>query len=880
MRLLLLEANAGDAERIEAEVRRAGLMVEVWVAANRAEFIDALRADGWAAVLAADDLPDITAGEALRTVRERKADLPFIIVAGRDGDDDVAAVAAIRAGANDYVCKERLGRLAPAIERELRAVHLRQERNAFFEALRRSEERYRRMFEQAPAGVAVSTPAGEAIMANERFLTIFGLDAADARTRSLWDVTGLAPSAWADEVSSRRTQTFRRADGSVVHASVSVAPVRGDRGEIRQMVWLVEDVTAQVAAEEELQKRAMQQSALSGLSRVALGSRSDETFAAACATVELCTGATEVSLHDRSAEVPPDGLPRFDAGVAAVPVGSASSPFAVLVARASPERPFTRGEFDFMQSVAAILAEAGERDRAAAALAASEQRYREVVEGASEIIFTATSEGILTAANAAFESVTGWPVEEWIGRPVLDLVPRGGRQGAAGALREAMTTRKALTRDLPILTRGGAMRIVEVTSIPKIVDGRTTAIHGFARDVTEARQAEEERRERLKLEAKLEQAQRLSSLGRIAATIAHEFNNVLMGIAPFVEIIRRGKDVPLAVDQISRTIQRGKRVTQEILRFTQHAEPVRTAIDVARWMENLAVEARTLLPPGIHLTASPPEPGLRIDGDANQLLQVFVNLVLNARDAMPHGGTLTIAVTRERPGTRFPFGAVEQPERYAHFIVRDTGSGMAPDTLRHIFEPLFTTKRNGTGLGLAVAHQVVMRHGGEMFVESAPDRGTAFHVFLPLGSAGAPAEAADDTPAPPALAALRVLLVEDDETVAAGIASLLELEGISVSVANSGSEAVRMVRVEVPDVVILDVGLPDIDGLAVYRAIAALHPRLPVIFSTGHADGSRLDALEPTSPVAFLLKPYDSAALLDAIRRVSSPPEAPSANAS
>lgn len=126
------------------------------------------------------------------------------------------------------------------------------------------------------------------------------------------------------------------------------------------------------------------------------------------------------------------------------------------------------------------------------------------------------------------------------------------------------------------------------------------------------------------------------------------------------------------------------------------------------------------------------------DGDADQLHQVFTNLILNARDAMPNGGTLSLDVLRERPHARFPFGAIEQPERFAHCIVRDTGTGMSDETLRHLFEPLFTTKRNGTGLGLALARQVVQRHGGQMFVESTAGAGTAFHLFLPLAEQAVP----------------------------------------------------------------------------------------------------------------------------------------------
>jgi two-component system, cell cycle sensor histidine kinase and response regulator CckA len=390
---------------------------------------------------------------------------------------------------------------------------------------------------------------------------------------------------------------------------------------------------------------------------------------------------------------------------------------------------------------------------------------------------------------------------------------------------------------------------------------REEEVCGFAQDVTERR----------KLEAQLEQAHRLTSLGRMAATIAHEFNNVLMGISPFVEVIRRGKSVETSLDHIGRAVKRGKRITEEILRFTRHVPPQRAAFEVESWVENIALEARSLVPPACRIETFVHTAGLAIDGDANQLQQIFTNLILNARDAMPQGGRLIIEMRRERANARWSFGVVEHPERFVHCIVRDTGCGMSAETLRHIYEPLFTTKKSGTGLGLAVAHQVVQRHGGEIFVESALDAGTTFHIFLPLA---APCTKVSEawTPAINNVQAIHhrrhVLLVEDDAAVATGLVSLLEMEGVYVDVVETGAAAIRALDSISPDLVVLDVGLPDMEGTTVYEAIAAKLPHLPVIFSTGHADRGRLDTVLEHHNVAYLLKPYESNVLLRTIEDV------------
>jgi len=480
-------------------------------------------------------------------------------------------------------------------------------------------------------------------------------------------------------------------------------------------------------------------------------------------------------------------------------------------------------------------------------LAASEERYRQVVEGAWEVIFTLSLDGRLLAINAAFERVTGYKVADWLGKPYIELLHPDERAHSREVFRAVIERQEAVRDTLTLVGRESAA-YVELTSFPKVEHGRTTAIYGFARDVTEERRIENERRQ---LEARLAQADRLMSLGRLAATVAHEFNNILMGIGSFGEMIRRGKNIPTAIEQIAQSVKRGKRITSDILRFTQHAEPVRAPFDVAAWLDGIAVEARTLLPPDCDVSVAI-DGELRIDGDASQLQQVFTNLILNARDAMPHAGTFSIRAAAEG--------------RFARFIVRDSGCGMTPDVRKHIFEPLFTTKKNGTGLGLAVAHQVVTRHGGDISVESTMGCGTTFHILLPLTTENVEVTSETREQAATDSDPLRLLLVEDDEAVAEGLRTLLSLEQVQVTVASNGADAIRAVYNGAFDVVVLDVGLPDIDGMRVYDAIAALRSDLPVIFSTGHA--SRADTLISRADVAVLLKPYDTPVLLRTMREV------------
>ncbi|HEX6177521.1 MAG TPA: ATP-binding protein, partial [Thermoanaerobaculia bacterium] len=500
-------------------------------------------------------------------------------------------------------------------------------------------------------------------------------------------------------------------------------------------------------------------------------------------------------------------------GVAA-PIMAREKCFGVVYAYTSVPRVFTKSDVEFVDAIAIVLAEALDRDEATSALIDSERRFRNVVEGASEIIFSLKPTGEIISLNPAFEAVTGWRPDEWIGRSVFDLFVEEHRAAKLEIFASVLREPRHVRMHAHILAKNGTV-LLDVATSPRVVGGEVAELYGFARDITEER----------RLETRLEQANRLSSLGRLAATVAHEFNNVLMGISPFTEILRRehpSDRASGALDQIGRAVKRGKRITEDILRFAQPAEPIVSSVDVESWVTSLAAEMQTLI--GTKYTITTKAEKLNVAADPNQLHQAFLNLILNARDAMPEGGQIVIRAVAEPAGARFRFGALESPESFAHFSVEDEGSGISPDALDHIFEPLFTTKRTGTGLGLPVALQVVERHGGEMFVESELGRGTTFHLFIPLAREAETTEAERE---PFSRRHCRnVLLVEDEGAVAAGLAALLESEGIDVRIVGTGREVLPAVDESMPDAVILDIGLPDIDGIAVFTSLSAKYPAL------------------------------------------------------
>jgi PAS domain S-box-containing protein len=265
--------------------------------------------------------------------------------------------------------------------------------------------------------------------------------------------------------------------------------------------------------------------------------------------------------------------------------------------------------------------------------------------------------------------------------------------------------------------------------------GEAVRMVGAMTDVSELHRVHEER---ASLQNMLEQSQRVASLGRVAATIAHEFNNVLMAIQPYAEILRRRSadlpEVERPASQIIQAVRRGKRVTEEILRFTKPAEPILIELNLRDFLKQIAEAIREVAMPQIQVNIEPPTDDIFIRGDLAQLEQVAMNLIINARDAMPHGGTLSIRASAT-VNVDAPFLSDEELEGYACVSVGDTGDGIPPDLVNKIFEPLFTTKpRGGTGLGLAVAQQIMTGHNGYIVVRSAPGVGTLFHLLLPKSS--------------------------------------------------------------------------------------------------------------------------------------------------
>ncbi len=482
-----------------------------------------------------------------------------------------------------------------------------------------------------------------------------------------------------------------------------------------------------------------------------------------------------------------------------------------------------------------------------------------------ELILNSIADGVLGIdlagkvifCNPAAALMLGWNATELIGLYAHASVHHSTRDGAPldriNCLMHTSLVDGIVRHDGDDLfwrKDGTSLEVDCVVTPMRDAEGKIIGVVEVFRDITNEKA----------MKRQIEQAARIDSLGRIAASVAHEFNNVLMGIQPFAEVILRRTDADdqlrSAASQIISSVRRGRGITQDIMRMTRTPEPALQAVDMTDWLEHIAAEIRVLVGDRISVDVRVPLPStLFARCDPAQMQQVLTNLALNGRDAMPKGGALTLSAARAEKGIRL--------------IVGDTGSGIAEETLPFIFEPLFTTKYSGTGLGLAVAQQLVVGNGGTITVVSAIDKGTRFQIDLPEDSPPAVKLPGEALRSPSDFGVHRVLIVEDDPSVACGLSSILELEGVTVRVVSLGGEAVAAVAAFQPDVVLIDFKLPDISGSEVYSQISARWPELPVIFSTGHADESLLPQ-SPSGRIGFLRKPYDGDALVATLREVVS----------
>jgi len=409
-----------------------------------------------------------------------------------------------------------------------------------------------------------------------------------------------------------------------------------------------------------------------------------------------------------------------------------------------------------------------------------------------------------------------------------------------------------------VFADGGQRVLLETTKTPMFDGGgKLIGVLGIGRDITQRRRVEEERR---LLDERMGNIQKLEALGVLVAGVAHNFNNVLgaiMGTASLrLETTRAHADEE-AYDVIVTACKRGRDVVNSLLQFSRPTLSRQAPFEVHALLDEVRVLLNNTTRNRIAIAEEFSVEPLWVDGDAGSISNSFMNLCLNAIDAMPNGGTITL-------GTR------KSDSDQVVVTIEDTGEGISPEILARVMEPFFSTKEvgKGTGLGLSMTHGVVRAHGGSMEIESKPGSGTVVTVRLPRitvepESSPPKVEAGDRGP-------MAILLVDDDMDIRFLVERMLQSQGHSVRSAASGASAIEILASgEIPDLVIMDQNMPGLDGVQTMAKMRVLQPNLPILISSGQPDIQEWDCFREAN-VGVLSKPFDMAELLAKLAQMGS----------
>ncbi|MBX6320966.1 MAG: PAS domain-containing protein [Rhodospirillaceae bacterium] len=677
------------------------------------------------------------------------------------------------------------------------------------------------------------------------------------------------------------TVTMATARGAAVARTVSATPLPETDGDVS---WVVEDAAVTAAAEEATPASAaapvyLLDGAPVGLYAVDEAGRFrflNATLAGWLGVARDAATLDGLRLHDLLAVPPPAGTP-------------AHSPFAEAGAACGwvALRGPSGGSFEahVRQSVVAdavgglcicgVVHDLGGEDAPASAQSPSERIFRRFFEEAPVGITLLDAEGRLEACNAAFRTMVGAADEQLRGLPLTDLVVPDDRAQVSERLERLLGDGD---RGEPLEVRlAGPAGTVATLYVSRHEEPRGAGLIAHFIDITQRRN----------LEMQFTQSQKMQAVGQLAGGIAHDFNNLLTAMIGFCDLLllrhRAGDQSFADILQIKQNANRAANLVRQLLAFSRQQTLQPKVINVTDVLAEISHLLRRLIGENIELQMIHGRDLGVVKVDQGQLEQVIINLAVNARDAMPRGGSLIIRtsnVTTARPHSR---GAETMPPGdYVLIEVADTGTGIAPVIIDRIFEPFFSTKEvgSGTGLGLSTVYGIVKQTGGFIFVDSRVGEGTSFSIYLPRYAAVAEAarrEAAADTA--DITGSGTVLLVEDEDAVRLFSARALRNKGYNVLEARSGEAALEILAANARkiDLVITDVVMPRMDGPTLIKEIRAREPDIKVIFISGYAEDSFRKRLDEHAGTHFLQKPFSLKQLAGKVKEVMRDTAAPAA---
>jgi two-component system, cell cycle sensor histidine kinase and response regulator CckA len=768
------------------------------------------------------------------------------------------------------------------------------ERHLAEQALRESEEEYRNLFENLydvyystdPTGlISIASPSVERLLGYKSD-EIIGLDLKSLYVNPQEREEFLSQIMRNGSVDDFQAQ-LRRKDNSVIWVSTNSKILKDEKGNFLGVEGLARDVSERKRAEEDLKESEERYRALfdrsfdcvyvndfegnfidaNDTALNILGYDREEIRSVKFASLlsedqlplafQVLTEIKETGYHKELVEF---SLKRKDGRI--VYVESKSS----VIYR--DEEPF---------AILGIARDITERKHAEEALRESEEKYRTILESMGEAYFEVDLEGNFTFFNDALPLSLGYSKEELKGMNNRDYMPPETAKEIYNLFNEIYKTGRPIRGySYEVIRKDGAERFHElVASLMRDGNGKPIGFRGISHDITERKRAEEGKR---KLEAQLNQAQKMEAIGILAGGVAHDFNNLLTSIIGYAELalmdLGKNSRVNQSLDEILKAGHRAAGLTRQLLAFSRKELIRPEVLNFNSLIMNFEKMLRRLIREDIDIVSVCSPDLWQVEADPGQMEQVVMNLAVNARDAMPKGGKLTIETANVELNEDYfrDHGVENQAGPYVMLAVTDTGTGMDKETRARIFEPFFTTKGlgRGTGLGLSTVYGIVKQNKGHIWVYSEPEKGTTFKVYFPRVGVETEVAKREEVPVRSLEGSETILVTEDDELLRKMAERMLEGYGYRVITAENGKEAIKIAGSHDGPVHLLltDVVMPGMTGLDLAEQLKSRFPEIKVLYMSGYTDNVIADHGVLEKDVNFIQKPFSREGLGGKVREV------------
>jgi PAS domain S-box-containing protein len=772
------------------------------------------------------------------------------------------------------------------------------ERKRAEEVLRESEQRFRALFEGASEGVFQSTPGGQYCLANPALAKMLGYASSQELIAGVTDIgrqLNVDPGVRAEfqrriaeqgEVQNFEFQACRK-DGATIWLSENAHAVRDASGAVLYYEGILQNITERKRAEEAMRESEERFSgafehAPIGVALVSPDGRYLKINRVLCDLVgyseaELLTRTFQDITHPEDLEVDLENVRRVIAGeIRSYQMEKryihARGHLVTVLLNVSLVRDGQGRPRYFISQVQDIT----ERKRLEVELTESQGLYHSLVEQLPANVWRKDAAGRFTFANSRFCRFKGKTADEILGQTAYAINPKEVADQIIEEHELIMRTGKSIEKEESCTQPDGTVQYLQVMKAPVLAaDGKIIGSQGIQFDITG----------RKRLEAQLVQSQKLETVGKLAGGVAHEFNSIMTAIIGHSELmlgdLPSGHPLSKNAAGIRRAAERAATLTRQLLAYGRRAFLRPESLDLNQVMANMEGMVRQLMGTDVDVRIVPAE-GLRaVKADAGQIEQVIMNLAMNARDAMPNGGKLTletanVSFDQERVG-RDP---ELKPGNYVMLAIADTGTGMSEEVKARAFEPFFTTKDvgQGTGLGLSTCYGIIKQSGGHISVYTELGRGTTFKIYLPQveSQTKIPLQRLDSPDLPRGTET--ILLVEDDPALREMAATLLKRLGYTVLAAANGIEALSLKpqRDNGPiDLLFTDVVMPHMSGKELADRVQALHPHTRILFTSAYTENAIVHQGVLNPGVALLQKPFTPSALAHKLREVLDQPGAP-----